>query len=345
MSEQPNQDIISKVEKLLRLAGKNTNEAEAAAATQKAMDLLAAYNLDLSSINEEGDSGKRSEEKLIGGFYEYEQNVWRYVADLNFCFYWSQKTWVKREKKDAKSERILDYYRRDNILRSQHKLVGRTVNVAATKAMSQYLLGAIERLTRERLMDRINGQPDYMKASINRELRSRWAVSYREGMAARICEKLWDRRQDQLRSEEQKQREAEARAAMAGVSSQTGITLASLRKSEEEANADFMYGDGWSAKQAARRAERARAAAEAEAAAIQWAMDHPEEAAKEAAEELKRERKRGSGGRSRGGPAPKERDWSAYSAGYDKGDSVGLDVQTSSRSSGAGIGHTKGLLS
>jgi hypothetical protein len=34
-------NIISKVEKLMRLAGRNPNEAEAAAASAKAMELLA----------------------------------------------------------------------------------------------------------------------------------------------------------------------------------------------------------------------------------------------------------------------------------------------------------------
>ncbi len=171
--------VLDKVEKLLRLAGKNTNEAEAASATAKAMDLLAEYNLSLSSVDESGEgSGRRAEERLVGGFYEFERDLWSRIADLNFCLCWHQRTWVPRIHTDAKSERILDPYRRRNILRGQFKVIGRVHNVAATRGMAAYLLGTIERLTREWLHD------EGVIERMNSQLRSRSAVSFRRAMTS-----------------------------------------------------------------------------------------------------------------------------------------------------------------
>lgn len=332
--------VIDKVEKLLRLAGKNTNEAEAAAATAKAMELLASYNLDLSSVDETGEgSGRRAEEKLVGGFYEFERDLWSRIADLNYCLCWHQKTWVPRTKFDAKAERIKNPFRRTHILRGQFKLVGRQVNIAATKAMAGYLLGRIEQLTRDRLSE------SWGQERINTQLRTRWAVSYREGIAIRIAEKLWDRRQEQI-DERQAAEEAERRAreaGMAGASTATGVTLHTLRKSERDANRDFLYGEVYSARMAALEAERARREREAEEEYTRWAAAHPEEARRQEEERAAKERKRAQ--RTLRGRQEKERDWSAFSAGYAKGDEVGIDPQASGSRASGSIGRTAGRLS
>jgi hypothetical protein len=334
--------VLDRVEKLLRLAGKNTNEAEAASATAKAMSLLAEYNLNLSSVDETGEgSGRRAEEKVVGGFYEFEQDLWRRIADLNYVLCWHQKTWVERTTFDAKADRIIDHWRRTHILRGQFKFVGRVVNIAGTKAMGNYLLGTIDRLTRERLQER--GVTERM----NTQLRTRWAVSYREGIAARVGEKLWDRRQEQIAEERRTAEEAERRAreaGMKGASTETAISLSTLRQTERDANMDFMYGEGYTARQAAASAERARKAQEAEAAYTAWAAAHPEEARKQEEERRKEERKRSSRSYRSTGRAEKERDWGAYRAGYEKGDSVGIDQQAGSSRSAGGIGHTAGAL-
>jgi hypothetical protein len=335
-------DIISKVEKLMRLAGKNPNEAEAAAASAKAMELLAAYNLDISVVDgsEEG-GGRRAEEKMVGGFYEFERDLWTRVADLNFCIYWNQHTraWARKHlarvavymaahpEHEHRSSIYDDKGLMEKRLRREHRLVGRVVNIAATKAMVGYILQTIERLTAERLRERL-----WEGDTLASQMRSRWAVSYREGMAARIAEKLWDRRQVMLQEEEQAQEEARrraAQAAMAGASTETAITLSSLKESERDANMDFLYGEGWSAKQAAARAARAKAAAEAEAVYTAWAAANPEEAAAEEAKRLKEARKRSA--RSYRGRAEKERDWGAYRAGYERAETVGIDPQAEGR--------------
>lgn len=333
------QSVLAKVEKLLRLAGSNPNEAEAASATAKAMALLADWNLDMSAVDATADgSGKRAEEKLLGGFYEYERDLWARVADLNFCFYWNQFTWVFKSQKAQKENDALkvelgehhwrvNSHRRHNIKKvRQHRLVGRVVNIAATKAMIGYLLGAIERQVRERLCEREGTE------NINSQLLSRWAVSYREGMAYTIECKLWDRRQAQIDEEAERQEEARRRAEEAGAkgaSVETGITLFTLRQSERDANNDFLYGEGFSARLAAQRAEQARKQAEADAAYTAWAAANPEKAAKQEAEREAAARKR-STRRVSAGPS-KARDWGAWSAGKEAGEAVGLDPQTSVR--------------
>ena len=337
--------LVERVEKLLRLAGSNTNEAEAASATAKAMDLLAQANLDMSVVDESGEgSGRRAEEKLAGGHYEYERSLWSAISDLNFCLHWYQRSWVPRLSKDAKSERIKTEWGRNHILRGQHRLVGRQVNIAGTKAMVSYLLQTIERLTRDRLRERLGQE------SVNTQMRSRWAVSFREGIAERVGEKIYERRRELLSEERRQAREAEARAAaagMAGASTETGVTIASLKKTERDANMDFVYGEGFSAKQAARQAAWAAEQRAQEEAHTAWAAANPEEAARREAEARAAAREadaRASRRRYRAPPQGKDRDWSAYRAGYEAGDSVGLDPQAErSRSSGS-IGHTAGRI-
>lgn len=328
---------VGRVEKLLRLAGRNTNEAEAASATAKAMEMLVQYNLDLSTVEREGAEagGARTQEKLVGGFYQYERDLWMYVADLNFCMYWSQSSWMPREKRDARSESYQSRHLRENVRRQQHRLVGRVVNVRATQVMAEYLLQAIERVCRDWLLER--GQGD--------SPRSRRAVSFREGVAERLCEKIYERRREMLREEERVAAEARARAAeagMSGVSDSTAVTLSSLRKSEDEANADHLWGEGYSAKKAARRAAQAAADRAAEEEYTRWAAAHPKEAARaerEREKEAIRASRRGPG--SRGGSVGKDRDWGSYSAGHRAGDGIGLDLQAGRSGAAGAVGQTR----
>lgn len=330
---------VGRVEKLLRLAGRNTSEAEAASATQKAMELLAQYNLDMTTVEREGQSagGARTQEAMVGGFYEYERELWSHVADLNFCMYWSQSSYVRRTKIDARSRALLDPFLQTHVRRQEHRLVGRVVNVTATRVMSEYLLQTIERLCREWLADR--GQSE--------SPRSRRAVSFREGVAERVCEKIYDRRREQLREEARAAAEARARAAeagVAGVSDGTSVTLSSLQKSEHDANLDHLYGEGFSARGAADRAAKAAADRAAEEEYTRWAEAHPEEAAREEARRVKEEQRaarRGPG--SRGGSAGRAVDWGAYSAGRRAGEAVGLDQQAGRAASSGSVGHQRKL--
>lgn len=328
------QDVIRKVEGLLRLAGKNPNQHEAAAAHAKAMRLLEEHNLDLSNVDETGEgSGRRADEKVTGGFYKFEQDLWRAVGELNFCMVWHQHSWVPRPPTRAvKAARIQNRFRRENILRGHFYIVGRQVNIASTRVMATYLLQVAERLTRERLLERGGTE------RINTQLRTRWAVSYREGIVSGLIEKIEDRRREQLSAERERERAA-ARMAMEGASTATGVTLASLEKSEYDANADFVFGEGWSARRAAERAQRAMYRRMSEDERTRWAADNPEEARK-----LEAEARAARRSRSYGGSSEKPRDWGAFRAGHEASASVGIDQQAGQRSSAGGIGRTAGRL-
>lgn len=124
-------------------------------------------------------------------------------------------------------------------------------------------------------------------------------------------------------------REAEARAREAGTSLERTLSVEVMAQSEQDANYDHLYGEGWSAKQRADRAERARLAAEAEAAHARWAAENPEEAAKQAAKEAEEDRKywaRYRGGRSEPDRAS-DKNPGAWSAGRRDAASISIDTQ------------------
>lgn len=302
---------VEQVEKLLRLAGKNQNEHESSAATAKAMELLAKFNLDMSIVeqNSGASSGKREDTKFEGGLYHYQRDVWEAVAELNFCMYWNQYNYDR-----AKTEK-----RRRTSYTFQHRVVGRTVNVTATRAMSEYLLQAIERLTRER----------YPEPS---QFFTRSANSFREGLAETVIGKIYDRRRHLLKEDQKQQRDAKRAAEKLereGVSTATGLTLSTLRKSEQDANTDFLYGEGTSAKWAAQEAARAAADEKRDREYTAWAKAHPEEAAKQE-EERRKERRHGGYGRASYRDS-KQRDYGAYYDGQDKGKAISIDPQAGER--------------
>lgn len=302
--------ILERIEKLLRLSAGTSSPEESASAAAKAQDLLTLYNLDASALNGGGEVA-RADEKFLGGFYEYQRDIWSWVAELNFCLYWTQRT--------------LMYRRGRNRWVTQQRIVGKKVNIEATKAMAGYLFQAIDRHTRLFLADGLNEKdiPEF-----GRLLASRRAMSFREGCAQSIIWKLYHRREEALEKEkaaELKAAQAAAEAATKGVSTSTALTLASLVQTEKDANLDFIYGEGWSAQKRAERAERARQDAEEEAAYAAWALAHPEEAARKEAERLKEAKSsKGRGSSSR----EKERDWSAFSVGRKVGETIGIDPQT-----------------
>lgn len=332
-------DAIRKVESLLRLAAKHPTEAEGIAAAAKAQQLLTAYNLDMATVERGSSSGKREDAKMKGGLYHYQRDLWEAVAKLNFCLYWNQ--YVHNPNKTGRRKATWkDRYHAPSgtkigsVIKVQggydfvHRVVGRVVNTTATRVMAEYLEQTIERLTRERL----NGEGS--------QFFTKWAISYREGIAERVIEKIYERRSEQLSKERKAERARQKReqeAAAAPFSSATTLTISAYSKTEEDANYDVIYGEGWSAKQAADRAARAKARAEAEAAYTAWAKAHPEEVAAEAARERKEARK----SRWRGGRASyresKERDYGAYKAGMEAGANVSIDLQ-------AGQRKTAGLL-
>jgi hypothetical protein len=277
------------------------------------MDLLAAHNLDVSIIEQQGGGAKaaRSDEKMAGGLYQYQRNLWHAIAQLNFCMYSNQYVY------DA--DKVSAYWRRKGVTgkkggyRFQHRLIGRKVNVISTRNMADYLEKTIDRLVRQRLGDN-QGSNMY----------SKWAVNFREGVADEIRNKIYERRQQLLAEEDRKLREAAERAGTGAESSGRGLTLRSLQQSEYDANTDFLYGEGTAARWAAQRAEAARKQKEAEAAYSAWAEANPEEAAKEEAKARKEQQRRYKGRTKKSREAY---DTSAYWEGREEGKSVSIDPQ------------------
>lgn len=315
---------VTTIEKLLRLAGNNPNEAEAASALAKVHELLEAYNLDMAVIEQHGgDKGKRLDEKTAGGMHKYQRSLWQHISRLNFCMYWTQKNDVVPGSIQAKRGRKSTH---------EHRVVGRQINVIATKNMAFYLDQTIERLCREML-----GPERSM------QYYSRDAVAFREGVADRVIEKIRERRNKLIQEEEAKNAEAARRASASGYSTSKAMTLSTLEESEKDANDDFLYGEGysarrrardaeWSAKWEAERERREQAQRDAEAAHLAWAQANPKEAAKQAAKEKARaearqrawEKKRY---RFRQTASDMRRDSGAYHLGYEKGESVSIDTQ------------------
>lgn len=315
----------TQIEKLARLAAKNPNANEAASAIAKMQALLLAHNLDMATVEAvSGQTTKRTDESVSGGGFEWQREIWRHLAELNFCMYWTMKVRVQPGSYAEKRHRTFT---------SEHRLVGRVVNVQQTKNMADYVSKAIERLRRERF---------------GSDSKSRDAFAYREGVADTIIDKIRERRRIVVSAEEKKARDAAEKAARAGTSMATTMTVASFKKQETDANYDFLHGEGASAKRRKRIAEREQEIAEADAAAerelAQWAAANPEEAAKEAAEQAKKDRARekrqarsGSGwGRHsfRETASDMRRNSGSYLRGRDDGERVGIDPQAESKNAG-----------
>jgi len=317
--------VIEKVKKILDLAARNPNEHEAASARDKAAQMMAQHNLDVATVEANtGLVGKREEALVDGGFYSYQRDLWNSVAELHFCSYWNQKYLTKDYVSQTHKERgVYLGMKKVRVMRRRHALIGRVVNARATQAMAGYLQEAIERSLRERLAG--DADVSHLNAASN------WAHSFRKGAAARLTLKLMERRDEKL-AEEAAEEERRARQA-SGVSTGTGVTLATYSKSEEQANYDYKHGDGSWQRRADRRARYAREMAEELAAEAQWAKDNPEEARKQQEEWDKKEAKNSARrkGRRFTGWRKDGTDLGAYYAGSDAAGKIGIDPQAGDR--------------
>jgi hypothetical protein len=336
MTQQlPEEKVIETIQKLLNLAAKNPNEAEAASAAAKAQELLAKYNLDVATVEKGADvkAGKREQAMVDGGSYRYQRDLWEAVAQLNYCFHWVQeyKVWTKSKRVGTGRDR---YTTEGYVYKKRHVVVGRIINSQSTITLAQYLQAAIERVTLERLgatQDTLLSGKG-VSSDIQAQRFSNWAVSFRKGCARRVIEKLRDAREVLLKQEEKKRREDLARAERAGVSTATALTLTTLKEQETAANYDFLYGEGEWAKLKETRARQAKAEREADEAHAKWAKEHPEEARAQAEKERKAARRRGSSyGRS------DNTDSGAYWSGYDKAADISLDLQVDKKSKVGGL--------
>lgn len=324
----PSQEVMDKIQKLLNLAAKSNEgvEGEAANAAAKAAELMLRYNLDVATVERSNTvvDGKREDMKVQGGYYHYQRDLWRAVAEMHFCLYWTQTYAARREKAGYGGKYRTHFYAKGStVYRKRHALVGRRVNTIAARVLAEYLEAAIETTLRERLR-KSDGTVDPA------QIFSNWGVSFREGAVDRLISKIYVRRRANERAEDQRMKEAFERAAAAGATTETALTIASYRQSEEDANEDHLHHPGWSAERRARRVAAAEEQRLAEEAYTKWAADNPEEARKQAEEEDKRYRRtRYRGGRA--DPREARRDYSAYSTGSKAAEKIGLDRPVDSR--------------
>lgn len=309
--------MIEKVAKLLTLAASNPNEEEAAAAHAKAQEMLIAYNLDISMVDDINNSGVRQQEELEGGKHEWQRDIWEEVARLNFCSYFNTEVFIEStlfrtyefRRRDGKSVKVYGSWRH------RHNLIGRVVNIATTRTMAQYLEQVAERLAKDAC--KLSGE----------KLTGRWANNFKTGVALRIVGKLAGRRADLLADEQRKQSEAmqaAAERAAGAVPTTQALTLAKFSEAEEEANYDFRFGSGEYRKKMDFQAEQARLDREAEEMYTRWAEANPKEARKQ-----EQERKRAEARLKRSDDAWYKRyvNRPGFAAGYAAAKNVSIDQQ------------------
>jgi hypothetical protein len=243
--------LIKKIEALLNTKG--CTEAEAQSRVAKAQELLEKYNLDLAMVGQNKTARKDNTRK--GGLYSWQRNLWKAVAELNFCHYLSIKG----------LERGSTY---------QHRIIGSHANVVQTEHMAQYLQDTVERLAQE-----------WAKANFYKSVFVREAIAYREGITNRLSERLRDRRETivaEARKAEQERKQAQARTnADPGT---TALTILDVISSEADFNNDYL--NNWEL------GTTARNRAESEARSKAWSEEFwrrenaksPEQKAKEAEE-------------------------------------------------------------
>ncbi len=302
---------IEKVKKLMALAAGNANEHEAAAATERANFILAQMNLSMEELAASSgqDSSARSKDRLVGGFYQHERDMWKAIAELNFCWY----NTVKVTYDDATAKKLKRRYAH------HHQVIGRTVNILATQLMADYLLQTLERLTRE-YCELERPWEKWMP-------RSSTAVSFRKGAAERLIEKINDKRREVIMEERRKEREAQDAAKASGSTATAGAltVISNLVKSEYQANYDFKYGEGAYARQLAIQSKWEDDAKRLQAEHDAKMLSDPKYAK---AYRKAQEKEANRSYRSRKAPEFKG-DHSAFSAGYRNAANVGLDAQVS----------------
>lgn len=309
--------VIEKVKKLLALAT-SSNEHEAALASSKAAELLAAYNLDMRTVSApEANSGERTDQKRKGGLYQWQRDLWDAVARLNFCMYWGIKGLAKGSS-------------------YQHRVLGSTANVVTTELMAEYLQSTVERLAQQWAKERLYN------------VFAREAIAYREGCADRLVQRMNEIRWKRRREAEKKQAEEKARSSHPSYAPSNALTILEVVQSEEDFNNDYLRGwePGTSARmrhqeklrreKAQREADEALAARDAAEAADPSLKEArlAKEAAARAADAAYWAKFSGKGRayRERAETAREKRQrLSSYRTGYDKGADIGLDRQVGNK--------------
>lgn len=312
----PDRKTLDKIKKLLNLAKDGgATEGEASVALEKAREIMAANNLTMAQLEAAGQSAGEGSNRLKTGLkgkalYKYQQRLMATVADTNFC----------AVIVDTKTVRVGRSYQARDV---GYTLIGREANVIAATNMFEYLNASLERIVTPHLAS-------------NSERLSRWAISFKEGAAQRLAERLRDRHEEALAEQSAKaraQREAQASSRASSGSGAVVVVMEDFAQAEADANQEHRM--GWEPGTAARRrAERAAHLAEMRRREDERRANlSEEERAKEDAERERNQAKWDKRWERANDRYWASRDVSAYWAGREAADDIGLDAQVDSRSS------------
>lgn len=200
--------VIRKIQKILSKTkeGRGASDEEADTAMKIVQGLMTKYNLDMATIEAAGSSAAdtgsvRVEEKsAMRVRFKWQRELAKYVAEANFCLHL-----VRTEYKRDEEGHIVWGTDGRRIRRAVHRFIGRKANVITTQLMFDYLCRAVE---------------DNVPIADKSERFSRTSSSWKEGCAAKLCERLAERRADlmaehdaRVKAEEQRIKDMQEAAA------------------------------------------------------------------------------------------------------------------------------------
>lgn len=267
-------DVIRKIQKLLSL-GKSSNEAEASLAMARAQELLAKHNLDFAMVKDSVVEGgvnqplpeKREKTKIDrSAKFQWQRDLWKAVAESNFCWYWTADIWEPRKKEMSSEEWNKKWWLEKKVHVKRHMVLGKQSNVVMVTAMGDYLMDTIERLCPYK----------------GKERDSRSGLSFRRGMAETLSERV----REKARKMQKESVPTES----------TALTIRDVAMAEFQANYDARYGEGAYARKLLSDSEweagREQREKEAEEARVKAELDWLEYLKNETpAQKLQREKK------------------------------------------------------
>lgn len=341
---------IERIRKLLALANDGgATEAEAELALARAHQIMSENNLTMATIAASGQasSDARLKERIKGqAMYRYQVRIMEALCATSYCF-------VSVVFGSA-GKRADKHYRSGHRAKS-YQIIGSEGNVASVQIMFEYLMQTMNRL----VMTEINND--------HRQRMSRYAMSFCDGCAERLADRIQKRHQNYL-AEQKREANKKAAATKHPAAASTGtdlvVVMEDYEQNEKDLNEDMLWGHPAGTTGAKRKLREARRA-EAKAAGLDWDEEwyyvhYPEmtieqakarhaevksqrqkliadetpakKAKREAKEQAANERFRRSYQRQQNRELDK-RDWSGYVKGKKVGDSIGLDAQVKSNES------------
>jgi len=211
--------VIRKIQKILSRTkeGRGATDEEADTAMKIAQSLMAKYNLDMATVDAAGsgpgdvaEASVRVEEKSAARVrFKWQRELAKYVAEANFCLHI-----IRMEYKRDQDDYYVYGTDGRRITRAVHRFIGRKANVITTQLMFDYLCRAVE---------------DNVPINDKGERFSRASSSWKEGCAAKLCERLASRREDlmaehdaKVKVEEQRIKDMQTEAARKRVRQLTG---------------------------------------------------------------------------------------------------------------------------